>query len=181
MDIKMDPRYLVVEGCKIVFLNFAGRPTQYNTRGDKNFVLVLTPDVADVLRANGWNIGALRPRDPADPPIPKLNVKVNMQSAWPPAITILPSDMSNRVPYDSTMVSELDRMRFAPWPETKFTYMGQTYGNHVENSMQMPYLRVDLILHLANTGGAYLTSFAGIIQEDPLEAKYSNIPIAGVV
>lgn len=179
MDILNNPAYVLVEGCRIVFKNFSGRPTPFNAPGNRNFVLVLTPDIASALRANGWNVGELRPFEPGDAPIPKLNVHVNMESNWPPTIEILPSDMRNRVPYDGTMVSELDRMQFATWPETKFSYCGNVYGDKGSPELSMPYYRVDMVLHRSKNGGAYLTSFRGVIQEDPLEAKYADVPMGG--
>ena len=78
---------LVIEGAKIIFRNFAGRPDQYNREGDRNFnVIIEDPDLAKKLADEGWNIKVRPPREDGDEPLYRLPVKVNFNSDFPPKI-----------------------------------------------------------------------------------------------
>lgn len=75
---------LIIEDAKIIFRNFAGRETQYNREGDRNFsVIIEDPDMAAKLIDDGWNLKLLNPKDEDDKPTYHLKVVVNMDSEWP--------------------------------------------------------------------------------------------------
>jgi len=53
---------VVMEGVKIIFRNFVGRPTGFNQEGDRNFGVLLSDEVAEMMNADGWNVKMLEPR-----------------------------------------------------------------------------------------------------------------------
>ena len=73
MDVK---KFYDVDGKAIRFRNFAGKAGKFNVEGDRNFCLLLNPDDADVLQAEGFNVRYLNPREEGDMPVPYLPIKV---------------------------------------------------------------------------------------------------------
>lgn len=104
---------LSVENAVIIskWSNFAGRPTDLNPNGGKRtFDLVLTEDIADELKAEGWNIKYREPKEEGDDPLIFTEIVVNMESKYPPKV-VLYSEVrgkkrSNRLYGDD--VKELD-------------------------------------------------------------------------
>lgn len=76
---------LVVENARIIFRNFSGAPSQYNTTGKRTFSIVLDEDVAKKLKDDGWNVKPLKARDPEDPQEYQLPVEVKY-AKYPPKI-----------------------------------------------------------------------------------------------
>ena len=74
---------LYLENAEILpgsFRNFAGRKSQYNKEGDRNFNVVIGEKTAKKLLRDGWNLRELKRRDEEnldEPPRYKLNVKVS--------------------------------------------------------------------------------------------------------
>ena len=54
---------VVMEGVQIIFRNFVGRPGPFNQEGDRNFGVLLSDDVAEMMDQDGWNVKMLQPRD----------------------------------------------------------------------------------------------------------------------
>ena len=60
---------LSVENAVIIWTNFEGRATKFNPNGGKRtFALVLTEEVAEMLREEGWNVKTREGRDEGDDP-----------------------------------------------------------------------------------------------------------------
>ena len=56
-DIRVDERgRLLVDDAKIIYKNFAGRGSDYNKEGDRNFSLVIPQEFVEGLLADGWNV-----------------------------------------------------------------------------------------------------------------------------
>lgn len=147
---------VLMEGVRIIFRNFAGKESQYNREGDRNFAVLVTDDVAEKMAADGWNIKILKPREDDDDaenlPTPYLPVAVNFNGR-PPRIVLITS--RGRTNLDESEVEMLD------WADI---------------------VNVDLIVRPyewsvnGKTGiKAYLQSIYVTIEEDPLERKYNEL------
>lgn len=71
------------------FRNFTGERRNFNDEGDRNFTLFLDNNTADQLRADGWNVRVLAPRDADDDEQPILRVKVNFAGKYPPRVVMV--------------------------------------------------------------------------------------------
>ena len=81
---------LTVENAQIIFRNLEGREDQYNRAGKRGFSLLINDqEMANRLMADGWNVKALRQRDPEDPPAWHLPIAVNYGGYNPPNITLV--------------------------------------------------------------------------------------------
>ena len=69
--VKFEARHAV-----LIYKNFNGDETDYNEKGKRNFYLVITKEVADLLDANGINVKVKEPED--GDPIYLVKVNVNM-------------------------------------------------------------------------------------------------------
>ena len=149
---------ITIEGARIIFRNFSGEEGQYNPKGQRNFCVLLDPDLAEQLVADGWNVKYLKPREEGEEPQPYLQVKV-MFGKIPPHCILVTS--KNKKSLTEDQVGMLD------WVEIK---------------------NVDLIIRPYNyelrdgTTGvkAYLKSIYVTLVEDELELKYRDVPDADV-
>lgn len=102
---------LAVENAVIIWTNFAGAPTKFNPAGGKRtFTLVLSEDIADALKAEGWNVKFREAKDPDDDPLIYTEIVVNMESAYPPTVALY-SELRGRKsarPLDAETVGLLD-------------------------------------------------------------------------
>jgi len=84
-----DTKTLNIENGRIMFKNFSGKGTQYNRQGDRNFcVRIDSSEMAESLKADGWNIRSLPPRDDGDEPLYYLQVKVSY-AVVPPKVYMI--------------------------------------------------------------------------------------------
>jgi len=80
---------LSVENAVIIWTNFAGKPTKFNPQGGKRtFALVLTEEVAERLRNEGWNIKMREGREEGEDPLYFTEIVVNMESTYPPKVVL---------------------------------------------------------------------------------------------
>jgi len=97
---------LVIENTRLIFRNFAGKETNYNRAGNRNFCVILTDtDQIKTLFDAGWNVRALTPRDDEEEPRYYLQVAVNFDHV-PPKIILVTE--KNQTPLDEDSVSTLD-------------------------------------------------------------------------
>lgn len=145
---------VMMEGVRIIFRNFSGKEGQYNREGDRNFAVLLDEKTAEAMAADGWNVKMLKPRDDDEDSVEQayLPVAVNYKGR-PPRIVLITS--RNRTNLSENQVDTLD------WVDI---------------------INVDLIVRpyewtVNGKSGikAYLQSMYITIQEDPLEAKYSEL------
>lgn len=146
---------LTFEDCRMVFKNFSGAEGQYNRAGDRNFALLVSHEDAAKMKAQGWNIKELQPREEGDDTQPYIKVKVSFpKNGRPPRIVLITS--AGKTELDEETVGMID------WAHIK---------------------KVDLIIRPydwevhGNTGRtAYLKSLFVTIEEDELDLKYANVP-----
>lgn len=149
---------VLMEGVRIVFRNFEGKEGPYNKAGDRNFAVILTPDVANAMADDGWNVKWLKPReeDEGEEEVPYLPVSLRYD-VFPPNVTLVTSN--SRTQLDESTVEMLD-------------YADIT--------------NVDLIVRpyewsVNGKGGikAYVKTMFVTIEEDALVRKYSQDPSDG--
>ena len=85
----MEAKTLNIENAHIMFKNFSGKGDQFNRAGDRNFcVRIDDPEFAKQLKADGWNIRQLRPRDEEEEGTYYIQVKVNYRN-YPPKVYMI--------------------------------------------------------------------------------------------
>lgn len=143
---------VLMEGVRIVFRNFAGKEGMYNREGDRNFAVLLDPDVAARMDKDGWNVKWLKSREEDEPEQAYLQVSVNFKGR-PPKVVMITSR-------GRTTLHE-DEVELLDWADIR---------------------NVDLIIRPyewavnGKTGiKAYLQSIFVTIEEDALELKYSEL------
>lgn len=78
-----------IENARIIFRNFAGKKSQYNREGDRNFnVIIPNAEIANQLIADGWNIRVREPRDAGEQPEYRLQVSVSFNYKPPKIILV---------------------------------------------------------------------------------------------
>lgn len=144
------------EDARIIWKNFAGAEKQFNEAGDRNFNLVLSPEDAEAMRNDGWNVKTRPPREEGDDPIHVLKVKVSYKGRPPRAVLITSRGRTN---LDESTIEMID------------------YAD-IE--------KVDLIINpfhwnIRGEDGvtAYLHAIYVTIREDYLELKYADVPEIG--
>lgn len=150
-----DSNNVVMEEVSIIFRNFAGKETDFNREGDRNFCVLLNEEIAQAMAEDGWNIKMLKPREDADEGEPEqayLPVKMKFDKGKPPKIV----QITSRGP---TNLGE-DEVEMLDWVDI---------------------LNVDLIVrpYHWNVNGktgisAYLQSMYVTIDEDYLDRKYAE-------
>lgn len=80
-----NPSDLMIEDAKLLFTNFAGSPTRYNSEGGKReFSVALPLDLVEDLERDGWNVKYRKNADGEfDPERPYLGVKVSYKFRAP--------------------------------------------------------------------------------------------------
>lgn len=147
---------LLIEDARIIFRNFTGKEGPYNREGDRNFCVLLEPELAEELAQDGWNVRTLKAREEDDDPQPYIQVSVGYK-VRPPIISMITSR-------GRTALSE-DELELLDWVDIR---------------------QVDLIINpyewnVNGKGGikAYLKSFFVTIEEDALVLKYADVPMIG--
>lgn len=145
---------VMMEGVRIIFRNFSGKEGQYNREGDRNFAVLIDEKTADAMATDGWNVKVLAPRDDEEGSLPQsyLPVAVNFNGR-PPRIVMITS--RNRTTLDESQVETLD------WVDiVNVDLIVRPYSWEVNGKSGIK---------------AYLQSMYITIEEDPLEAKYSEL------
>jgi hypothetical protein len=148
---------VLMEGVRLVFRNFEGKEGQYNKAGDRNFGVILPPDIAQAMLADGWNIKYLKPReeDEDETETPWLSVAVNFDKGRPPKIVLVTS--RGRTNLDERTVEMLD------WADiTNVDLIVRPYHWEVSGNRGIK---------------AYLQSMYVTIEEDELDKKYSELEV----
>lgn len=147
-----DDKEFMVEDARIIFRNFGGAPTKFNPVGGKReFSVVLEPEVAEQMAADGWNVKTLAVRDEGDEETPFVTVTVNY-GFKPPRVVLLSS--AGRTNIDESSIEALD------WVDIKTVdIIARGYDWEVNGKVGTK---------------AYLKTMFMTIDEDALEMKYSG-------
>lgn len=149
---------LILEDRMITYKNFRGLPDTFNPHGGRrNFAVILEVDEGERMIPDGWNIRFREPREEGDPAIATLKVNVKYGGKGrPPRVVMITS--RNKTELDESLVGALD------WADV------------VKADMELRAYHYDV-------GGrqgisAYLVALWITVNEDKLEAKYADIPVA---
>lgn len=158
---------VIMEGVRIIFRNFAGKEGQFNQEGDRNFCVLLDPDVATKMAVDGWNVRSLNPRVDDDEEV------VEAQPYLPVSLKYRGRKGPVRTPPQVFVITSRGRTR-----------LGE---DEVELLDWADIINVDLIVRpyewsVNGKGGvkAYLASMYVTIQEDPLARKYAELEEAAM-
>lgn len=150
--------FLTISNAKLFSKNFSGAEGKYNPEGRRNFCVFIDDlKTAEDMRADGWNIRFLEPRDENEERRAFMQVAVSYKNR-PPKVVLISSK-------GQTLLDE-DKINMLDWAE-------------IEN--------VDLTINPSrwDVNGrkgikAYLRSIYVTIVEDELDQKYSNVPDSAI-
>lgn len=151
---------VLFEDARLVFKNFKGEEGMYNREGERSFHVLLVPEIAEQLAADGWNVKYLKKReddDPNTPPQAHLQVTVSYKIK-PPRIVLITS--SNRNEIGEREVETLDYVDMA-----KVDLIVNPFNWVMHEGTPMEKRGVS----------AYLKTMFVWIREDYLEQKYANL------
>lgn len=143
---------VLIENARLIFRNFAGKESQFNREGDRNFCVILDPDVAEQMANDGWNVKFLQAREEGDEPQPYIQVSVGYKSR-PPKIVQITS--MGRTDLGEREVESLD------WVEIL--------------NVDLIFRPYDWTINGKSGKKAYLKSLFITIEEDVLDAKYRDL------
>ncbi len=146
-----EAKTFMIEDARLIFRNFTGKEGQYNREGDRNFAVVLPPDVAEEMMKDGWNVRLLAAREEGDEDTPYIQVAVNFSNR-PPRVVMITSN--SRTNLDEGSVEVLD------WADVRVAdLIARGYEWNVNGKTGVK---------------AYLQSLFVTIEEDALERKYDT-------
>lgn len=144
-----------IKGCRIVYKNFSGRADKFNDEGRRNFAVVLSPEQAQDLSDQGYNVKERPPRDPEDDPFFYLKVNVKFDTKGRPPRVVMVTQR-NQTRLDEDLVDMLDDVYIE---KANIRFRGWEYdpGKH----------------------SAYLQTLFAQVVEDELGMEFDHIPMAG--
>lgn len=149
---KKDSPSLLLQDADLLFRNLSGRTEGFNTGGDRNFSVKLEPGLAQKLKAEGWRVKQLKPREEGQEGDYHLKVTANYKTGRPPRAVLISSQGATDLgPEQVGMLDAVD----------------------IQN--------VDVLINgwwSDNAGGGYggfLKSIFVTIREDELEQMYADV------
>lgn len=144
---------IVCENARIMWKNLSGKPDQYNPAGGKRtFCLALEPECGQKLKEMGWNVKIREPKDDYTEPLYYLQVEAKFDGPRPPKVVLISG--ANKTTLDANSVGSID---YAVISKVDLTVTPYEYTFGTKTGVK-----------------AYLKNMYVTIEEDPLEAKYSD-------
>lgn len=153
-----EDRTILLEGATILWPNFTGKETMYNSPGDRNFNVILPEELAAQLHEEGWNIKRTNPREEGDVGQPFTQINLNYKKGRPPRVVMITS--RGRTTLYEEDVEMLD------WVVLR------------EGGADMIINPSDWKVGDKSGTKGYLRSLFVHIEEDALERKYADLPDA---
>lgn len=145
---------VTLRNVRIIFRNFAGSPTKFNPAGGKRtFSILLNEAEAAELGGMGFNVKALKQRDPDEEPAFHLPVEVSYR-VKPPRIVFISNQGRKRTVIDEDTVSLIDYTEIE-----KIDLTINPYQWEMENARGIK---------------AYLRTMYVTIREDELDIEYAQ-------
>lgn len=144
---------IMVEDARIAFRNFEGREDQYNRAGNRNFAILLPPDLADKLARSGWNVKTLKAREDGDEEQPYIQVNVGYKVA-PPTIVMITSKNRTFLGEDEVMMLDSADIKTVDLIFTPYHWSMPNGSSGIK---------------------AYLKKMFVTLEEDALDLKYADI------
>lgn len=145
-----DAKTFMIEDARLIFRNFSGKEGPYNSEGDRNFCVVLDPDVGKQMEQDGWNVKYLKSREDGDEDTPYIQVRVNFKQR-PPRVVMITSTSRTSLREDS-----VDTLDWADIQNADLICRGYDWSVNGKSGTK-----------------AYLQSLFVTIEEDALERKYA--------
>ena len=99
------------EDARLIWRDFTGERNRFNS--DRTFSIVLTPDVADELEKDGWNVKRRPPREEGDDPLCTLAVKVVFGKVPPKIVLINSGGKSQKLDKDTVGILDWIKVKTA--------------------------------------------------------------------
>lgn len=149
---------LRIDDAKIIFVNFQGLEGKYNAAGTRNFSVVLEDhEVARQMEKDGWNVKwPKREREDGEPFDPHLPVAVSFKF-YPPRCVLMSHEGRNILDEETCGLIDLVEREFVDVLINPSRW--DVNGNHGVK--------------------AYLKTIYVKLRDDPLDMKYSDVPIIG--
>lgn len=144
---------VTIVGARIIFKDFSGEKSKFNN--DRTFCVVLEKELAEQMKADGWNVKFLEPRNEDETGLYFIQVKVKYGRVTPQVVMI---SGGKKKSLDEDTIHLLDFARFSN-VDVKF----RPYNYEVRGTVGVK---------------AYLSCLWVTLEEDELEAKYKDIPYA---
>lgn len=152
---------VTLEGVKLYFRNFSGKELKYNAAGRRNFCVFLEEDLAQQLKADGWNVKWLNPKNEGDLPQACLQVAVSFGNV-PPKIALVKYRMVDGVQKPILTMLTDETISILDWAEIeKADVIIRPYNWDVNGNKGVK---------------AYVKSMYVVIMEDEFESKYYDEP-----
>ena len=143
----------MVENAQLAFRNFEGKEDQYNRAGNRNFAILLPPELADQLRRDGWNVKTLKAREEGDIEQPYIQVNVGYKVA-PPTIVMITKKNRTFLTEDEVALLDSADIKTVDLIFTPYNWSMPNGSSGVK---------------------AYLKKMFVTIEEDALDLKYADI------
>ena len=105
---------LEIENAKLFYRNFAGRGSDYNDEGQRNFCVVIDdPEQAQQMAQDGWNVKISKHTDPDEKPTYYIPVAVDFRNTDRFPVKVYLYTRRSRKLLDESEVGQLDSAEFS--------------------------------------------------------------------